>query len=177
MPRKNDPTKPRLHGLDHRPGGEDPLIDDLVGCKVYKSAAQSISNATDTMLTFNLELFDNDIMHDNSTNNSRITIKTAGLYLIQAQVAFTGNATGRRVLNLYKNGVRTDLRGSGAEHPGSISVTANVFGFSTILNLAVNDYIESGVYQTSGGALNATSGAVNTLDTAFSAVRLGTRIG
>lgn len=57
-------------------------------CRVYNNANISIPNATYTALQFNSEDFDTDNMHDNTTNNTRLTCKTAGIYLITGSVSF-----------------------------------------------------------------------------------------
>jgi hypothetical protein len=55
-------------------------------CCVTKSADQSISTATWTKITFDQEEYDVGSMHDNSTNNTRITIKEAGQYRINYHI-------------------------------------------------------------------------------------------
>ena len=129
------------------------------GCSLYASPdTQSISNNTATALTFNLETFDTDGFHDNSTNTSRVTIPAglAGKYLITAHVMYDLNATSGRFLNIYKNGSNV---ANGSDIIGSSSVyVAN--DISVVLSLAVSDYIEVFTRQTSGGALNAYKGAV-----------------
>ena len=46
-----------------------------ISCRVYAGGATNLST-TFASIAFNTENFDTDTMHDNSTNNSRITIKT-----------------------------------------------------------------------------------------------------
>lgn len=58
-------------------------------CRVFHSVNQSIPHNTSTTLAFNSESYDNDIMHDNVTNNNRITFTTAGVYVITASIEFT----------------------------------------------------------------------------------------
>ena len=48
----------------------------LVGCSITATGTQSISSSTWTALTYNSESFDTDGFHDNTTNNTRITIPT-----------------------------------------------------------------------------------------------------
>lgn len=54
--------------------------------RAFHSATQSIAHAVETTLAFNSETYDSDSMHDNATNNSRLTINTAGLYLFTANI-------------------------------------------------------------------------------------------
>lgn len=121
-------------------------------CRVYNDTIQSIPNNALTVLSFNGELYDNDTMHDNATNNSRITIKTAGKYRLSAIVEFASNATGIRQILLRVNG--TIYIGA---------VTTDAFTTTQQMNvhadyqLAVGDYVEVIVYQNSGGALNVSN--------------------
>ncbi|HWS55496.1 MAG TPA: hypothetical protein VN228_15265 [Pyrinomonadaceae bacterium] len=43
-------------------------------------------------------------MHDNVTNNGRITFQLAGFYLVSLNVAFASNVTGYRTLLIKQNG-------------------------------------------------------------------------
>jgi len=128
---------------------------NFVGCRVYASSAQTISNATDTKLAFANETFDTDSFHSNVTNNTRITIPTGlgGYYRVTANSGFLSNATGRRIMAIALNGTNVS----------QVETTANASAepaasITDIYSLAAADYLEINVYQTSGGNLN-TSGA------------------
>jgi hypothetical protein len=120
------------------------------GARVYHSVDQSIPNATVTVLAFDSERYDTDDIHDTVTNNSRLTCKTAGKYLIIGQVRFYANSTGWRWVDIYLNGTtyiaafRLDAN-SASDHEMVIA---------SIYDLAVNDYVELRVVQTSGGSLS-----------------------
>lgn len=125
--------------------------------RVFHNANQSIADAATTALAFNSERYDTDTMHDTVTNNSRITIKTAGKYAIGVVLEWAANATGERLVLLKANG---------ASYIGAISQQAvSVASIPTRQNLvvdwdfSVNDYIEVEVRQVSGGALNVVSGS------------------
>ena len=113
-------------------------------------AVQSIANSTETNLAFNQERWDTDAIHDPSTNNSRLTCKTAGKYLITGNARFAGHVTGERDLIIVLNGTtpigETRVASLGA-NPTYVQVTA-------IYDLAVNDYVELAVWQNSEGALD-----------------------
>lgn len=55
-------------------------------CCVTKSSDQVVSTKTWTNISFNEEEYDVGDMHDNVTNNSRITIKKAGDYRINYHI-------------------------------------------------------------------------------------------
>lgn len=121
------------------------------GCRVYKSSIQSIPNVTATAIQLNLERYDTDEIHDNVTNNTRLTCKTAGKYVITAQLRMAANTNGSRTLYINLNGstiiaMTVELNPTAGDSP--------MLNITTIYNLAVNDYIEMIVYQNSGGALN-----------------------
>jgi hypothetical protein len=123
------------------------------GVSVYNSAAQTISNATFTTVTFNSEWFDTDAFHSTSTNTSRLTVPAgfAGYYRVEMKLFFTTNGTGSRLALIYKNG--TDVAASYLEQ-GAYSNGKNMLHTFLVLNLAVNDYIEVKIWQDSGGNLD-----------------------
>ena len=125
------------------------VAQDL-GCRVRKSANQSIPNATVTTVTWDTEDYDTDTMHDNVTNNTRLTIQTAGKYLIVAQSNWASNNTGTRIARIRKNGV--DYLAS-FEQPSNLANEASA-AVSLVANFIAGDYLEFTVYQDSGGALN-----------------------
>lgn len=114
-------------------------------CRVYNNANISISDNTETSLTFNSERFDTDTMHDTGTNPGRITIKTAGTYLVGANFRLqVGNDYTLIYLLLRLNGtapIATHSIGSWTDStiPPLLSVT-------TLYAFAVNDYVEMRVY-------------------------------
>jgi hypothetical protein len=129
-----------------------PAAAQFVGASVYKTASQTINNSTETALTFNAEDYDTDSFHDNSTNNTRMTIPTGkgGRYLVTATSAFFNNATGQRTVYIYKNG--STLLNT-AQLPG-VSGTIDAFvTTSYVVNVSAADYLEIKVFQNSGGTL------------------------
>lgn len=120
------------------------------GARVTHGSAQSITNNTVTTLAFDTEISDNDVIHDNATNNSRLTAKTAGTYLIIGNVRWDANTTGTRVCEIRINGGTIIAENYAAPTPSS--VMSHVV--ATIYEMAVNDYVELRVTQFSGGALN-----------------------
>ena len=63
-----------------------------ISCRIRQSSGQSITLNTLTALNFDTEDFDTDTMHDNVTNNTRITFATTGKYLVTGAVTTDGNA-------------------------------------------------------------------------------------
>jgi hypothetical protein len=125
----------------------------FVGAGVKKSATQSISNNTFTAITFTSEDFDTDAFHDNSTNNTRLTIPTGkgGYYLISGLVGFDNNTSGARGVTLQKNGVDVNYLYLQAPNVSGQPLLAPI---SYVAAAAAGDYFELFAYQASGGALN-----------------------
>jgi len=116
------------------------------GAKVRMSSDQSIPDSTWTTLNWDSEDWDTDTIHDNSTNNERLTCQTAGKYI----VVFRGRLDGSSDMNIQidLNGTLEDIQHQreSSGWPGE--------GMTTLLDLSVSDYITVKVRQTSGGALN-----------------------
>jgi hypothetical protein len=118
------------------------------GCAVFNNGSSfSYTNGTTTILPFNGELFDTHSYHDNSTNNSRITIPTgkAGVYLIDTNVRLR-DATGTYAfISIFKNGSRVQQEGIENGDINRESMQGGyrwITGTSIYLTLAENDYIE-----------------------------------
>ena len=125
------------------------LVD--VGVRVKDASTQSIATATDTKINFDQEDFDTDGMHDNSTNNTRLTCKIAGKYVLGGQVAIA-SGSGYRMIEIRLNNSTTIAYQSW----GAISGGDGCMEVVTTYDLDVDDYVELRVAQYSGGALNST---------------------
>lgn len=122
----------------------------LPAARVHRTTNQSITNATETAIAFDNERFDTDVIHDNVTNNSRLTCKTAGIYSIGAHIQFAGSAAGTRQVFIRVNGTTEIARVQQINPPAVDERLSPV----TLYQLAVNDYVEVVVNQSSGGSLD-----------------------
>ena len=68
------------------------------------AADQNTVANTPLLVAMATEEYDTDGIHDNVTNNSRLTCQTAGKYLVVAHCAYTADAVGHRAILLLKNG-------------------------------------------------------------------------
>jgi hypothetical protein len=134
-----------------------PAAPTASGVVLVNSTDWTISNATNTALTFNTEELDTDGYHSTTTNTERITIPAgkAGKYFVTCRCSFSegGTVSGYRIIYLAKNGstIRTTV---------TAPVRANEFTFvqlSTIVDLAVNDEIRMFVRQNNGGNVNVSA--------------------
>lgn len=121
----------------------------------YNSVNQSIANNTLTMLALDTERFDTDGIHDNATNNTRLTCQTAGKYAVFSSMIWAFNGTGVRVMQILLNGTTGFIWSS--QNAVSIAITNETTRMtcSGLIDLVVGDYIEAQVKQTSGGALDS----------------------
>lgn len=128
----------------------------FVGCRLKKSggANQSISNSTSTIITWDAEDYDTNSFHDNATNNTRVTIPSGkgGKYLFSVTGWWASNTTGSRHMYLQVNGSTIP-----AYHIESAEGNVAI-GLSQVFALSAADYVEFGVFQDSGGALNVEGG-------------------
>lgn len=131
-------------------------VDYRAAARVFHSASQSITSGVATALAFNSERFDQEnnaasTIHDTATNNSRLTCRTAGVYLISAVAEWAASPV---------NGTLR-LRVGGATEIARQQVVGDyrVMCISSIYALNVNDYVEVVVSQASGGAVNINSTA------------------
>ena len=126
-------------------------------CRIYTDTDRTIVHDTWTAIAFNKESFDDMVMHDNVTNNSRMTIpdERGGIYLIGGACPFDANVTGIRTLRIYKNGVQ----GTQLDHMHARNDCAQLLHGSAIVEAVAGDYFELFVYQDSTGNLNTENGA------------------
>ena len=132
----------------------------FVGASAYKTTGQTISNNTQTAITWSAEYFDTDAFHSTSTNTSRFTIPAGkgGKYLFTATARFASNSTGIRSWTYYKNG-------SGLMQPAAMNAVSSGGSATSVVwvgDLIAGDYIELYCFQTSGGNLDILADADNT---------------
>jgi len=129
------------------------------GCLVYldsnQSLSQSLSTGTPANIAFDQEDYDTDTIHDNATNNTRLTVPSGVTKVrISYNVQFASNSTGYRNIVVYRSSTDAFIGNT------TVSVEA-VTGDVTIINAQTPVLtVSSGVYfeiaglQDSGGALN-----------------------
>ncbi len=120
------------------------------GVRAVHGSSQTISNNTLTILDYNAEQFDDNDMHDTVTNNSRLTATVAGRYIINTQVRWASNSVGNRIVDILLNGTTLIARNQVPTNTGAATITT----LATIWDMALDDYVETRVFQNSGGNLN-----------------------
>lgn len=136
--------------------GLEALVPDLVRypptVEAYNTTNLSIANNTATTVTCNTELYDTDSMHSISSNTSRITFATAGLYIVNFVCAWNKNSIGDRVAWVRKNGSDASILSFESKRTGGSDL---IVGHCVTLEdtFVATDYVEGRVQQTSGGNL------------------------
>lgn len=133
-------------------------------CFAYDSSGTSLPTGTLTPIALDAERYDivqsgDSPMHDLSTNNSRIYVRTPGRYEITGQVQFPYDATGYRYAAIYVNTTQYGRNTQGPA-PGGISTTCAVIPFE--VDLSAGDYVSIHGFQNSGSTYAATTGQQNT---------------
>jgi hypothetical protein len=154
----------RIVGLERRLAEIEARESSWFGVRirVQRSTDQTISTGVWTAQSFDTVTFESKppgaSSQWSSGNPTRLTCVVAGFYLVIAHTRFYYNATGSRGINLMKNGV---------------SLTANIYQtlatssdnphlqIAEMVNLTVGDYMETFVFQSSGGNLNTNQSSNN----------------
>jgi hypothetical protein len=118
------------------------------GARVYRTTDQWITSSTLTDISFDAERFDTDDYHDNSTNNNRLTVPTAGKYLLIANISWQPYSGGDRQLGIRLNGTTliACVR-SGAAPAGQTRQSV-----STVWDASAYDYFTCEVLHTAPGS-------------------------
>jgi hypothetical protein len=133
------------------------------GARVYNNANQAIGSGAVLTAAFNGEVYDTDTCHDNSTNNSRLTCKTAGKYLVTAHAVLSS------VAGDSSWWIEHQTRGRVAQQ----NITAQGGSLATIIDLAVDDYLVVKVFAGTGNACNLLYVAGNEYSSYFAMQRIG----
>lgn len=129
------------------------------------TTGQTISNITITKVTWDGEDYDTDSIHDNVTNNTRLTVPSGVTRVrIRGQVFWATSTVGDRIGEIYKNN-------SGSYVGYSKQNTSAITGYGAagsnnhsqaetpIIDVVAGDYFEFLVWQDTGGNLNVSSAA------------------
>jgi hypothetical protein len=136
-------------------------------CRVYKSATQTVTSGNFDVVSFNTEDYDTDGLHDNVTNNARITIPTGfgGTWLLVFHADVDADATGH---TRFQCVIRKNA--AGASGGGTLLQATSVTGHTnaqdgealTLVPLVATDYVEAFFNSTSearvlGAGVNGSS--------------------
>lgn len=150
--------KEDISKLDDEVVATETELERLSKVRAYMTTAdQVIPDTTVTKVVFNAETFDTQNEFDKTTNY-RFTALKAGYYRVSIQVGWDANATGVRILYLYRNGASISTN----SYSGVPTDQRWSQFLVDIIYLTVGQYLEVYVKQTSGGNLNLKYGPVGT---------------
>jgi len=124
----------------------------FAGALVRNLANQSIPNSTTVAVAFTAELYDTDDIHDNATNNTRLTVPADWVKArLTASVHWTSASAASRYLAIKRNG--SDFDG------GARDFRSGVFSAYTVISTPViavtpGQFFEMMVWHNIGGALS-----------------------
>jgi hypothetical protein len=125
-----------------------------VGALAYDvSSTPAVQSETETFLTFDSEEWDTANLHDPTVNPGRLTVPSAGKYLVVANVGFEANASGARNLYINVNGTAytaSQVYVNASTHPSSETLLVA----TAIVSLNAGDYVTIGIGQNSGAPLS-----------------------
>lgn len=138
----------------------DFLLDGYPRVHAYDNTGVACADNTDVLLALSGEVYDNDNMHSTSSNTSRITFTTAGLYEVQINVQWP-NAT------YTVSDIMVRLNADGAVGGGTGLRTMN-YQTARVAQMrfrrlfAAGDRIEFWLRQASGGSKTTVTGPLAT---------------
>lgn len=124
-------------------------------CRVTNSTTQSLTDNLETVLTFDTETYDTAGMHSTAVNTGRITIVTAGLYLLTFSATLQASADTSDAYADLQLGVATRI----AYGPSVGAYTAGGLvriAASCIHKLAAADYVQVVAFQNNTANTNRT---------------------
>jgi hypothetical protein len=121
----------------------------VVGSKVIRSSAQSISDSSFTEISYATEYFDTANMFS-AGSPTVLTTSVSGIYLVGGKAYFDANAAGYRIASIYQNATSIATQ---QYVPGAVTFSAT--DMVTLANVTAGQTFSLKVWQNSGGALNA----------------------
>lgn len=121
------------------------------GTTAISGSATAQGSGAGTAYVFNEageELFDPMNMHSTSVNPSRITAQIPGMYEVSFNIFWTDNATGQRILDVFRNATAAASNRNAQDGAGRSAQAV-----TTAIYMRKDDYVEGNVYQNSGGNL------------------------
>lgn len=121
-------------------------------------AVQSTPTGSSTVILMETAVRTRGMSYDPATGKLSALPGFYGLYLISGAAQWAGNATGRRLAQLFKNGAQiVPAQGGTAAVGGSAAYTAQLGTYPVVLG--AGDYLQIEAFQDSGGALNVNRNA------------------
>lgn len=133
------------------------------GCRLYKSADQTIASGNNDVLTWNSESFDTDALHSTSSNTSRIVIPSGldGYWRVVCGVQSDADAANHNSLTLRLRKNAAGVSGGGTlltAHTFTGHTNAHYSQTEITVALVATDHVEC-FFTATGEGMVANSGA------------------
>jgi hypothetical protein len=139
------------------PGGANGGGGTGYAVQAWNKGSQSIPDSTLTRLAFDSTTADSTgTQHSDTTDNSRLTCRSAGTYIVHAEAEWAANASGVRRIFLKANGTNIVGYASSYPHQSFQGEQNQVTAFWSCQT--PGEYIEMFGYQASGGVLSLAGG-------------------
>lgn len=125
------------------------------GARAHHSAAVSVPNVTTTTQPLDSERYDEGGLHDNVTNNSRLTFPASGKVLIVGHLKFAADADGHRRATLRLNGTTEIARGEQASNTAGAVAGTDRASAAALHDVVAGDYVELQAEHNGGAALDS----------------------
>jgi LysM repeat protein len=116
--------------------------------------AQPIETATFTPVALEIDVWDTDAIHDAGRDSSRLTARTAGLYVITASFEWEPNPVGWRTAVLKIN----DIMNIAFDQQLAVNGAETIEAITAQYMIEPGDFVELIVQQNSGRTLNVGGG-------------------
>ena len=133
------------------------MATDSPAARVYRSSNLAVGTGAWGSIGYDSERFDNASIHDNVTNNDRLTIPTggSGKYIIGGGLSWqVSGAGGGRSVRIGVNGTSTLIAWVASFPSATVGSEATP---TTVYAMSAADYLIFQAWQDSGGNLNAAS--------------------
>lgn len=136
-----------------------PSTGNFFACNVHKNATQSVAASTEAAITWQVDEYDPDGIHDTGSNTSRFTIPTGGTGVwLFGMIALCNYSVTRPTVRLAVNGTGVTAYRKMQAPP------ANMNGpqpYITLVNVTQGDYVEFWWDTNDAGAANSIYGGNN----------------
>lgn len=144
------------------------VVQGVPCVRVTHNATITCPTAVTTVLPFNTERWDPMGMHDNVTNNSRLTAPKTGTYLVVLQALLTATAVGNNYLRIRHMGTTIYADQTAQFVTGSLQVRVTLM---TLVQMQVNEWVDAAYFQQTGADVSIS--ASTAVSPEFMAVLVG----
>jgi len=120
--------------------------------RIINFGMQALVNGASTAAIYDTEVFDNDGMANLGVSNDRLTVQTAGTYLVMGNTRIDGAPIQSASVGLFKNGT-INYRAKEGDATGFLQILVGIAG---VFDAVPGDFFQAFLIYRGGGAGNAT---------------------